>query len=136
MGFVMAALGTSAIAEDIAEPPNEAESWDENELGPRDRNPMEERTDGIFKTDKGTTCMERVEAVEAEHGVFDNSKMAETSRTAIGERLTKLCEGLFGRAKPDFHAIINKKLKTIHEASESFGAEDACELMFKHHDEL
>merc|ERR1712032_118394 len=113
-------------------PESDAESWDSSDLGPRDRNPMDEDTHGIFQTPKGKTCMERVEAVEAEHGVFDNNKMGQGSISAISEKLNKLCEGLFGHAKPDFQTTLGKKLKTVHQDSESFGAEDACEFMFKH----
>merc|ERR1712087_298400 len=102
IALALAVLGPFANAEDIPMPASDVEALDASTLGPRDRNPMDEDAHGIFQTPTGKTCMQRVEAVEAEHGVFDNGKMSQSAMTAIGGKLTKLCEGLFGRAKPDF----------------------------------
>mmetsp|Transcript_38832 Transcript_38832/g.88305 ORF Transcript_38832/g.88305 Transcript_38832/m.88305 type:complete len:156 (-) Transcript_38832:151-618(-) len=87
--------------------------------------------------EKGRECLNHAEELEKEHGFFDDQSMPEDSLQQIIDGMDSHAHTAFGeRKKADFKEKLQVRLQQAQKNEENFGAQDACVLMMRHHDEL
>mmetsp|Transcript_76408 Transcript_76408/g.151163 ORF Transcript_76408/g.151163 Transcript_76408/m.151163 type:complete len:139 (+) Transcript_76408:120-536(+) len=81
-------------------------------------------------------CLEKAEKLEEEHGNFDD-ELSDVQKGSIADGLKGIVKDLLGKHKDDFHEKLHVKLGAGDaKRTEGFGALDACDFIFEHHEEL
>lgn len=74
-------------------------------------------------------CLSHAEAVEMEHGLYDDSKGGAEARKKQAAALLEKTKGLVKKESPNFEEQFVQKLQDIHEKGGGFGAPDACDFL-------
>lgn len=77
-------------------------------------------------------CLSHAEAVETEHGLYDDSKGGAEARKKQAAALLEKTKGLVKKESPNFEEQFVQKLQDIHEKGGGFGAPDACDFLLQH----
>mmetsp|Transcript_36439 Transcript_36439/g.56566 ORF Transcript_36439/g.56566 Transcript_36439/m.56566 type:complete len:104 (+) Transcript_36439:3-314(+) len=96
----------------------------------------QEQINLMFEHEKGPRCVEKAEAIEKQMGLFDDKLMGTSAMRRLAGKMREVATSVLGKSRPDFADTFHKKLTKVQQKKESFGAQDACHFLLKHHGEL
>eukprot|EP00451_Oxyrrhis_marina_P004020 CAMPEP_0204274168 /NCGR_PEP_ID=MMETSP0468-20130131/25033_1 /ASSEMBLY_ACC=CAM_ASM_000383 /TAXON_ID=2969 /ORGANISM="Oxyrrhis marina" /LENGTH=132 /DNA_ID=CAMNT_0051250339 /DNA_START=29 /DNA_END=427 /DNA_ORIENTATION=+ len=107
------------LEEELLEEPDEADEEDEY-----DEDSMQIK------------CLPHVEAVEAEHGYFDDHAATDDQLAAKANAIAAIAGQIVENPKEGLKEVVHAKLKNIRDGKLPYGARDMCSLVEVHNAEL
>mmetsp|Transcript_128462 Transcript_128462/g.181174 ORF Transcript_128462/g.181174 Transcript_128462/m.181174 type:complete len:157 (+) Transcript_128462:65-535(+) len=120
----------------IEEEEDEVPDIDDEDMGELEDMPDQGLAGKMSNHPQFQDCMEHAEAVEAEHGLYDNGEVGEDGRKALAAALKAKAAQLKLKDSPAFESAFLAKLEEVHSSRGGFGASDACDFLLEHHEEL
>ena len=77
-------------------------------------------------------CLSHAEAVENEHGLYDDSQGGAEARKKQAAALREKTKALVKKESATFEDQFVKKLEDVHANGKGFGATDACDFILQH----
>lgn len=84
---------------------------------------------------KGEECMRLIEQIERDIGLFDDHSLTPSKREALIQAVQKNSAEIFGGKSETFNENIERTLRGVWSAQNSYGAADVCRLILNHHDQ-
>ncbi|CAK9071029.1 unnamed protein product [Durusdinium trenchii] len=79
-------------------------------------------------------CVKHAEAVEGEHGLYDNAEAGHEGRQKLAAALKEKTLELVKTPSSTFEEKFVEKLQDVQAKRRGFGAPDACDFLLQHHE--
>uniref|UniRef100_A0A7S3XGG0 Uncharacterized protein n=2 Tax=Oxyrrhis marina TaxID=2969 RepID=A0A7S3XGG0_OXYMA len=130
LGVLLATVVDVCQAQDEAD--LEEDLLEESDDGEEEEEPEEDDDEAGLRM----KCLPHVEAVEAEHGYFDDHEATDDQLAAKANAIAAVAGQIVDSPKESLKDVVHAKLKSIRDGKLPYGARDVCTLVEVHHLEL